>query len=661
MQPVPRKQQLAAALALFALNAWLCWPLFGAGYLSHLESNEGSFISFATFVLKYWPHVRWFSWFNCGIPYEDTYLPLVPALTAFGAWLTSATPAHAFHVVAALAYSLAPATLFLFAVKLSGRAIPSFAAALMWTLLSPSVLLPAVRANLGAVFGLRRLQTVVTYGEVPHAVAICLMPVALLAIYRYLERCTARRFAIGVLASAAVMLANAFGIVVVAFSAAALAATYDRTSWKRLPSIAAMLLAGYAIICRFIPPSLLLLIQVNSQTVGGDYRPTLITRLLSAVLLAVLVVLSRVVLRLPDRALRFAILFLTCFGSITVLGHLGFALAPQPERYHLELEIGVCLVAAFALAAVQLKRARPALVALALVAGGWVLLQDYSYARALIQPADLQHNARIREAHWLGQHRPDERVMLSGDGEFWFNAFETNPQLSGGHDPSAPNWVQRVAVYTIYTGQNAGDRDGPDSVLWLKAFGAAAITVPGPQSDDATHPILNPRKFDGLLPLIWREGDDSIYQVPLRTPSLAHVIPEAAVVHHRPAHGLDVAEVRQYVAALENPKLSDTRLVWRNPESGTITASAFAGQVFSLQMSYDPGWRASVAGRSVAVSKDELGLTVITPNCNGPCTVDLAFTEGSERTLCDVVSAAALVLLGVALMGVTPANNRTIL
>ncbi len=56
------------------------------------QSNEGSFIAFATFLAKNWPHVRWFPWFNCGMPYEFTYLPLVPALVALGSWITATPP-----------------------------------------------------------------------------------------------------------------------------------------------------------------------------------------------------------------------------------------------------------------------------------------------------------------------------------------------------------------------------------------------------------------------------------------------------------------------------------------------------------------------------------------------------------------------------------------
>src|SRR6202000_1086935 len=60
----------AAMLALWSLNLWLCWPLWRIEYLDQFQSNEGTFIAFASFLQKTFPHVRWFPWFDCGLPYE---------------------------------------------------------------------------------------------------------------------------------------------------------------------------------------------------------------------------------------------------------------------------------------------------------------------------------------------------------------------------------------------------------------------------------------------------------------------------------------------------------------------------------------------------------------------------------------------------------------
>jgi hypothetical protein len=82
----------------------LCWPLFGTEYLNDLGSVEGNFISFAKFLGDRAPHVAFLPLFDAGLPIENAYLPMVPALTALGSVLTRTSPAHAFHFLAALAY-----------------------------------------------------------------------------------------------------------------------------------------------------------------------------------------------------------------------------------------------------------------------------------------------------------------------------------------------------------------------------------------------------------------------------------------------------------------------------------------------------------------------------------------------------------------------------
>ena len=127
----------------------------------------------------------------------------------------------------------------------------------------------------------------------------------------------------------------------------------------------------------------------------------------------------------------------------------------------------------------------------------------------------------------------------------------------------------QIATYTIYTGENAGDRDAEYSILWLKAYGCHAITVPGPQSREAYKPFRNPRKFEGVLPLLWHDEDDSIYAVPQRSTSLAHVIPAGAAVVRPPIHGLDVPEVTRFVAAMEDPAMPLADFSWQSGDART--------------------------------------------------------------------------------------------
>lgn len=82
-----------------------------------------------------------------------------------GSYLSRWPPAHVFHFVAALAYAAAPVGLLLLARAISGSLIRGIGAALLWSLLSPSVLFPQILRDIGTPWANRRLQNIVQYGE----------------------------------------------------------------------------------------------------------------------------------------------------------------------------------------------------------------------------------------------------------------------------------------------------------------------------------------------------------------------------------------------------------------------------------------------------------------------------------------------------------------
>ncbi len=500
------------------------------------------------FIAQQWPHVSWIPWFNAGTPIESAYLPLVPAATAALSALTPYDPARAFHIIAAFAYALGPALLFLFARETSGLTGPSVAAALAWSLTSPTLLLNAYRLDDGAWLGLHRLRTIVFYGETPHNVALSLLPLAWLLLARWWRKPDhPLRFALLVVVVAAILLSNAFGVAVVTLSVLLLWLAVGPRNWAGFASTLAMLLISYLLTCAVLRPSLVLQMVASSRTLGGDYRAT--WRLL--VLPVVLSVLWLFLRRVACPVLRFAGLLAACFGVIAIPDAVsGFAIAPLAQRYALEAELGFCLLAAFAFRRMWEHLPRRVLVPALAALGVLLTAADYRFARRIIREADITNSAVYKESAWIKEHFPGRRVFASGDTGFWLDVFTDNPQIAGGHEATA-NWVERVATYTIYSGQNAGMQDGPISVLWLKAFGCAAITVPGPASRDYFHPVAHPEKFSRLLPLAWQDGEDYIYAVPLRSDSLAHVIPAAAIVSVQPKNGLDVTQVRRYVDALD--------------------------------------------------------------------------------------------------------------
>ena len=75
-----------------------------------------------------------------------------------------------------------------------------------------------------------------------------------------------------------------------------------------------------------------------------------------------------------------------------------------------------------------------------------------------------------------------------------------------------------------------------------------------------------------------------------------------------------------------------------------ISLTAEPGEVVSVQVTYDRGWKAAANGHPAPITRDGIGLMVLHPDCQGRCEIDMSFDGGLERKLCWVAS--LLVMLG---------------
>jgi hypothetical protein len=154
---------------------------------------------------------------------------------------------------------------------------------------------------------------------------------------------------------------------------------------------------------------------------------------------------------------------------------------------------------------------------------------------------------------------------------------------------------------------------------------------------------VNPRKFEGLLPAVWREAGDTIYAVPQRSDSLVYVAPWSALVDQEPRHGLDVEQIERYVNAIEDQALPLPEVTWRGSHSALIRATLAPEQAVSVQINHALGWKATADGRALPVSRDGLGLLVIEPDCSGPCEIELVYDGGLERQATRAASIVAMI------------------
>ncbi len=629
---------------LLGVNIYFVHKLFFVDFTDNMRTNAGTFMAISRFIIQHWPHLDWFPWWFSGVPFENTYTPMLHLIDAAFAFIFHCSTPRAFNFVTGLFFITGPVFLFLFAWQVSKFLETSFLAALFYSLFSPAAIFPFFRNDLGSWWNSWRLRLLVYYGEGPHTTVLATLPLALLLVYFALtRRAFIWKLAAG-LAMAFVPLVNAFGAVDLAVGCGCLilAMAEPKEMARAALKIATIALSAYLLASPYLTPTLIRTIAADSQQVGGDFSAgNLSTSLWLTV--PCLVCLWFAARQIDDYLTRFSLMFAFVFFEVVALAVVAHVSAlPQPHRYGGELEPAIALALALSLRPLILRLPHQARVVALLALLALATHQVIHYrrdARFHIQKFDVTQTIEYKTAKWLDQNMHGLRVFGGSQTGTWMNAFTNTPQMNAGHDPFDPNFaVVEEAVFTIYSGQNAGARDAEVSILWLKAFGCHAISVPGPMSRVYEKPFVHPEKFQGVLPVLWREEDDTIYGVPQRSTSLAHVMPENAIVQHQPINGLDVAEISTYVATLNDPALPETPMTWISPAAAHITANLRPGQVISIQSSYDKGWVASANGRPAPVTRDGLGLTVIHAGCNGPCSVDFVFDGGLERKLCRAAS-----------------------
>jgi len=638
-----RRRVLACALALFAINVYIVRELFVVEYLRFMGSIEGAYISLARQLSEHWDLTWWPLWY-AGIPYQNTYPPLLHWITALGARFGHVSPAHSYHFVTAFFYCAGPVTLFWMAYRLSGLLWPSLAGGLAYSLFSPSnFLIAAVRRDAGGWLYPRRLQALVEYGEGPHITSMALLPVAIVMLDLALRRRRPVFYLLAAFALASVVLTNWLGGFALATAVLAYLLSNQAHELKRV-FIASAALGGmaYALSIQWIPPSTLATIRTNAQRVGGPY-PIGIAQLTYAtvILIALFLLWLWFERNSVPRHLRFFAVFALLMSVVTLASAWWqIYIVPQPDRYHLEMEMALCPLASFGLALPLGHMRRPPcrviVVVLALLC--YFPIRTYRRtAREWTRPLDIQTTSEYKTASWIDQNMHGRRVFVPGSDYFWLNAFTDTPQLEGGFDQGLTNPWLPIIHYQLYAGTGTA-HEGELGKLWLKAFGVHAAVVCGPRSTEVYKPYRNWQKFEGLLPVLWRDGDDVIYRVLPDSSSLAHVLRSEERLTRPPASALDVDFLRAYIAPLENPPRSSVQMTWQNRHHAVVTADLQKDQMLLVQVTYHSGWHARVNGAARSISRDPIGLMLIDPQCAGHCVVDLAYGNDVEMLGARVVS-----------------------
>jgi hypothetical protein len=638
---------IGLSVTLFLLNATIVGRLFHTEYISQTGTVEGVFIAYARYARDQWPDLGWCRIWYAGLPFQNAYEPGLHLTVAAVSALGRVSAASAFHFVVALMYSLGPVTLFWMAFRLTRSTLWSFCAGLMYSLTSPSAFfVSAIRLDLGSLFSAQRLHTMVGYADSPHVSSLTLIPLAILALDFALEKRRAIYYVSAAVALALVPLTNWPGALALTLAVIAYGLSMNRAVWLRQwPLIFAICTLGYAFALPWMPPSTIVTTVVDAPKLepanpftSGHF-----------IYLAALVIANLILVRLfstwrVPKHLRFSLLFFF-YTAAFVLGQywIGVKLLTQPHRFHLAMEMAFILSLVFA-AELLLERwtslRRTFAVAFALLCV-FQFVQYRHYARQLIQPIDMTQTSEYKTALWFNAHMRDSRVMAPGSTSFWMNVFTDTPELTGCCPQGVVNQTIRIANYGINTDLTAEDRAYENSMLWFKAVGVRAVAVSGPRSTEVYKPFYHPQKFEGRLPVLWRDGDDVIYEVPQTAYSLAHAIQYSDLVQRTPEHGVDTSPLIPYVAAIERPGTA-LETSWLSNETVILSGTLTPDQIVSVQITAHPGWRAKVNGSPRSVFPDKLGFLAVVPRCSGECVIALHYDGGTEMQMARWINRCAI-------------------
>ncbi|MGO9229108.1 MAG: hypothetical protein ACLQKA_07850 [Bryobacteraceae bacterium] len=633
----------AAALALFVVNGVLVWRLFRIPYTQYMGSIEAAYIGLARYIVAHFPDLAWFPLWYEGIPYPDTYPPLLHFTVAGVAAAARISPALAYHCVTAVVYALGPVTMFWAAWRLGAGRVPAWLAALGYSLVSPSCfLVREIRAGSGGWFGPRRLTTLLPFGEGPHLTSLLFLPLAIALLHLALSKRRRVYYVLAGLAVAATVLSNWIGAFALALGAGAyLLGGFEGRPLRQWLAAAGVACYAYLIALPFVAPSVVATIRANAPLVGGKFEsgPThlAIVAVFVAVLLTMAWTMRRTRLAAPA---RFGILFLYGMGFIALPGYwLHFSLLPQPQRYHLEMDLAFWLAVPLVAGPIyqRLPRRASAIVCCALaLAAAPIWIYQRHLSRAMEKPIDIQTTAEYRISHWLGDHLPGRRVFAPGTIGFWMNAFSDTPMMNGGFDNGMRNALLQHIIFQEYFGDKLEVGLG-----WLKAYGVDAIVGGDDASREIYHPYAHPAKLH-TLPVLWRGEAEVIYAVPRGSSSLAHAVRATGLPAAAPV-AYELKAVRNYLAELDDPTLPPADFRWLGTGAARIAANLRPEHLLSVQVTFDEGWHASVNGAPRRIWGDKLGQIVVEPRCDGPCTVDLVYDGGTEMRLAHAASLLALV------------------
>lgn len=646
-----RLKTLACALAIFGLNAYVAHKLFRVEFTQALGSIDAAFIAFARWLADHWDDRLWFPMWVTGTPVRQVYNPVLH--TSVAALIRAGlTPPHAYHLLTGITYCLGPVTLFWLCWKGSGSRPVAILAAAMYSTLSPSLFLSStLRGDASGFLEPRRLQVLVDYGEGPHVTAVMMIP---LVIWLIDQAAGARRWIFLTFAPvglATLVLTNWTGTtgLVMALAAYGLSKLGAKPDQQPLhwPTLAGISVTAYALACYWIPPSLIRTVQESSAAMEETHAPPAQKLVLMGALTALLLGLHVVFQKARASSWPRFFVYLALIAASATLGKLWFGISVVPigHRFQVEMEMGILGALAFGLVHFARRLPKPMVCVLIALAIFGVVRQSLHYRRRADDKSraiDFTATTEYRFAQWFAKNANGRRVFVPGTSSYWMNLYSDTPQFYGCCDQSIRDMPHRAATYVIYSSDGTDRQAGEVSALWLKLYGVELVAVAEPSQ--AGQPYLHPKKFDGLLEELYRDGQNAVYAVPGLGGTLAHVVNRSALPQREPIHGVDLEPIRPLADALS---AKPAPMLWTSQHELRIQADTAPGEVVHLQQTFDAGWRAYEGSRELKVEADHLGLTVVDPGAPGPHEIRMSYEGTQEDRMARWAQIVGLLAIGI--------------
>jgi hypothetical protein len=640
------------ALAVFAVNAWLNTPLFQRGEMPYRDSIEGGYSTIARFVAEHPNPWGWNPTAYCGVPTQFTYLPALPYLAAALGWVWNAlTPAYAHRLITGTAACLVPVSVFLFVLYFTKKRWWALVAALAYTLFSPLYgLIPAMQLDKGLFYLPWRLQVLVKYGEGPHTVGLMLLPLALVAAWKAGTTSRYPGIFVAALLFAAIALTNWLAAFACAIACSLLLLTgigaRRDTGFRAWPVIAAAALA-YLLASFWLTPAFVRTTLFNWPVDSFNYQLAQQQWTSLACLVVATIVMRVLFLKLPGEVyLCFVTLCLLVFGWI-VIGHYWFKVSTIPESRRYAVEFALFLLLAliewFRLGLASSNRVVNACVvlpALIMIYQGQDQVHAYLFdTRSKWRIIPKERTVEYQVAEWLNRQKPAGRVFATGGLRFRMNSWFRLPQTGGTFESGLRNRMPVEFATDIRTGAGSPEeKQGANAVLQLRAQAVEYVVVHGPGSAEHWKDVKNHRKFEGILPRVFDDGDDEVFRLPFH--SYAHLV-RPNELPSAPPVGDRVALLESYVAAMDDASRPRIETRWLGANDLELEGTVPAGMLVAVRVTHEEGWSAHQNGRRLVVERDKMGFMVVHAESGENAKIRLHYGGTVEQRAMAGVSALA--------------------